>query len=98
MRLRRATRSQKIMGLLMGGVFVLAGIWLVPEIIGIVSPATEDTYTELVRDQPGWWFWPIVIGHLIMGVLSTWAALHFIEHRKMVAGKKFDDDEYFRDD
>lgn len=93
MRLRRATRTQKIMALLMGAAFILLGIWLIPEIIGIVSPATEDTYTELVRDQPAPIFWPIVFAHGAAGFASVWAAGHFIEHRRRVRNRPFDDEE-----
>lgn len=64
---------------LMGLAFFFLAVWAVPEIIGIVSPAAEDTFSEWVFDLP--WYGVLAVSglFLIAGVLFVWSAGHFIE-------------------
>lgn len=80
---RSLTRVQKVMAALMTAVFLLLAIWLVPEIVGVISPEAEDTYSEIIFDLD-WWAVLAVSGlHLIAGVVFVWSAGHFIEgHRR----------------
>ena len=51
---RKPTKVQKKMIGLMGGAFGLMFLWLIPELQGIFSSGTEDTYSEWVFDLPLW--------------------------------------------
>lgn len=77
--MRTPTRPQKIMIGLMAGVFALLGLWLIPELIGVISPEVEDTFSEWVWDLP----WPAVLGISglfgLTGAVFVWSAGHFIE-------------------
>lgn len=64
-----------LMGIAFGALFV----WLVPELIGVFSPAAEDTYSEWVWDQDLWAVLSIAGLHGIAGVVLIWSAGHFIE-------------------
>lgn len=77
---RSPTRVQWVMIVLMGVAFGALLLWTIPELLGVASPDAEDTYSEWVWDLPFWTgVLPIVILHLIAGVLLIWSAGHFIE-------------------
>jgi len=80
---RKPTKAQGVMIALMGSVFVLLGVWLVPELIGVFSPGTEDTYSEWVWDLPVFWMFTVAAAHLIVGVVFVWSAGHFVEGYKV---------------
>lgn len=66
--------------------FGLALLLLIPfgviEIIGIIDPAIEDTFSEYWFDvQNPWLFWPFAIGSTVAGAILTWSGLHYIEGR-----------------
>ncbi len=79
---RKPTEVQGVMIALMASVFVLLGVWLVPELIGVFSHGTEDTYSEWVFDLPTLWMFTIAAAHLIVGVVFVWSAGHFVEGYK----------------
>lgn len=76
------TRVQWVMAVIMMIVFVLLSIWLVPEIMGVIDPAAEDTYSEIVFDLPWGWVLAVAFLHLAVGVAFVWSAGHFIEGYK----------------
>lgn len=64
---------------LVGGAFFLLLLFLVPEAIGITSPAEEDTLSEVVFDWPLWATLLTSALFALFGGLAVWAAGHFIE-------------------
>lgn len=76
---RAPTKVQKLMIVLMAIAFGALGIWLIPELIGVFSPAAEDTYSEWVWDLDLWAVLSIAGVHGIAGVVLVWSAGHFIE-------------------
>lgn len=76
---RKPSKVQKLMIALMGIAFAALLIWLVPELIGVLSPAAEDTYSEWVWDLPFGPLLGIVLLHGVAGILMIWSAGHFIE-------------------
>lgn len=78
---RAPTKVQRIMIALMVVVYVALTIWLYPEVLGILSPALEDTFSEWVFDTSGWIFWSITVFHFLAGAVFLWSAGHFIEGR-----------------
>lgn len=76
---RSPTRIQKVMIVLMGIAVGALLVWAVPEVMGVVSAAAEDTYSEWVWDLP----FPAVLAiaglHGLAGILFVWSAGHFIE-------------------
>lgn len=66
---------------LMVVVYGALSLWLYPEIIGIISPAAEDTFSEWVWDAPAVAFWFITIFHFLAGAAFLWSAGHFVEGR-----------------
>lgn len=80
MKFRRSpTKVQKVMIALMAVAFGALGLWLIPELIGVFSPAVEDTYSEWVFDLPPVWVLAIAGLHGVAGVVLVWSAGHFIE-------------------
>lgn len=78
--MRRApTKVQVLMIVLMGIAFTALLLWAVPEVIGVVSPEAEDTYSEWVWDLPFWGVLLVAGLHGVAGVLFVWSAGHFIE-------------------
>lgn len=53
-------------------------IWVVPELMGVFNPATEDTYSEWVWDLPAWAVITIAVLHFIAGAVFLWSSVHFI--------------------
>lgn len=76
---RSPTEVQRLMIFLMALAYGSLAVWLVPEIKGILSPASEDTFSEWVWDLPGWVMLSIAAFHLVAGVLFVWSAGHFVE-------------------
>lgn len=76
---RRPTRVQMVMIALMGVAFGALGLWLIPELIGVFSSGTEDTYSEWVFDLDLWAVLGIGSLHAVAGVAFIWSAGHFIE-------------------
>ena len=76
---RKPTRVQKAMIFLMALAFTALLLWAIPELIGVVSPAAEDTYSEWVWDLPLWAVLVIAGLHAVAGLLFVWSAGHFIE-------------------
>lgn len=79
--MREPTPVQRKMIALMFVAYAALTVWLYPEIVGIISPAAEDTFSEWVWDTPGWVFWSIVVFHAAAGVAFVWSSGHFIEGR-----------------
>ena len=81
---RKATPVQKFMIACIGVIFVALVIFAVPEIIGIFSPATEDTFSEWVFDKPRWFVYSFGSLSFIVGGIIGWSGLHYIEgsHRR----------------
>jgi len=63
----------------MGASIVLLLLWSVVELVGVVNPNVEDTYSEWVFDLPLWGVITIVFIHVVWGVLLIGSAWHFIE-------------------
>lgn len=76
---RKMTPVQKWMAGLMTVAFLALAAWAVPEINGILDPAGEDTYSEIIFDLPLVWVLLISGLHLVAGVAFVWSAGHFIE-------------------
>lgn len=64
---------------LMGLAFGALAAFLVPELIGVLSPGTEDTFSEWVWDLPTWAVWVVSVLFVLAGVPLIWAAGHFLE-------------------
>lgn len=79
MQQRKPTPVQKLMIALMVPVWVSLFLWLIPEVRGVISSATEDTYSEWVWDLPLWAMLSIAVLHLVAGVLFVWSSVHFVE-------------------
>lgn len=73
------TPVQKLMTGLMALAFLALLVFLVPELIGIFSPASEDTWSEWVWDQDLWLVLTISGIFALAAVLLAGAAWHFIE-------------------
>lgn len=78
---RSPTKVQWVMIALMVVVYLALLVWVYPEVVGIFSPAAEDTYSEWVWDAPGWAFWTVTVIHGAAGVAFLWSAGHFVEGR-----------------
>lgn len=91
MRLRRMTKPQKWLAFLMTLVFLVLAVWLIPEIAGVLDPAAEDTYSEIIFDLPLGWVLLISLLHLVAGVVFVWSAGHFIEGYRRRKGTPIDD-------
>lgn len=76
---RNPTRTQVVMIVLMATAFLALTIWAIPELVGVLSPESEDTYSEWVWDLPLWAVLTIATLHVIAGVLLVWSAGHFLE-------------------
>ena len=74
-----ATRGQWVMVILMAVFWASALFWAYPEMLGVLSDATEDTYSEWVWDLPFWATAGITLLHVIGGVLLLGSAWHFLE-------------------
>ena len=76
---RAPTAPQRRLIVYMLAAVVAMAFWTEVEVRGVLSPAEEDTYSEWVWDLPA----PVVGGfavfHALVGLVSSWAALHFIE-------------------
>lgn len=79
---RSPTRVQWVMIGLMAVVYLGLLVWVYPEILGVISQAAEDTYSEWVWDAPAWAFWTVTIFHAVAGFVFVWSAGHFIEGRR----------------
>ncbi len=79
MKQRKATPPQRVMAGLMAVAFGSLLLWLIPEIRGVFSARSEDTYSEWVWDLPLWATLTIAGFHLVAGVLFVWSAGHFLE-------------------
>lgn len=79
---RKPTKVQKLMIALMGVATGALLMWAVPEVMGAVSPAAEDTYSEWVWDLPLGAIWALVSFHVVAGILFIWSAGHFLEGYK----------------
>lgn len=75
------TRVQWVMIALMGVAYLAMLAWVYPELVGVISPDFEDTYSEWVWDAPSAVFWFVTIFHVLAGVLMIGSAWHFIEGR-----------------
>lgn len=76
------TPVQRIMIALMAVAFIALMLWLVPELIGVFDPATEDTFSEWVFDLS---FGPVLsisVLFIFTGVAFVWAGGHFLEGYK----------------
>lgn len=76
---RDPTPTQRLMIALMVGAFTFLLLWLIPELIGIFDPATEDTFSEWVFDLS---FGPVLFISILFaftGMVFVWAGGHFIE-------------------
>ena len=62
-----------------GVAFLAFFVFLIPEIIGVISPAAEDTFSEWVFDLPIGWILVISVLFAVAGLALIWAAGHFIE-------------------
>lgn len=85
MRFRKAaTPVQRIMVALMAIAFGALILWVIPELIGVFSPAAEDTYSEWVWDQNPWLVYTISAVQVLAGILLVGSAWHFLEghHRR----------------
>lgn len=76
---RPATKVQKIMAVLMVVAFLSLLIWVIPEMMGILSPGAEDTWSEFVWDQPLGVVIVISLIHGIAALLLAGSAWHFLE-------------------
>lgn len=54
-------------------------LWVVPEMMGVLSEEAEDTFSEWVWDLPAWAIGIISFLFVIAGALFIWAAGHFWE-------------------
>ena len=79
MKRRRPTPIQTVMIVLMAVAFAALLAWTIPEVMGVLSPETEDTYSEWVWDLSGWQMLGIAGLHMTAGILFVWSAGHFIE-------------------
>lgn len=76
---RKATKVQVLMAVLIGVCFLSLVGFAIPEIAGIISPELEDTFSEFIWDLPLAVVIPITVVFLIVGVIASWAGVHFIE-------------------
>lgn len=76
---RKPTKTQRVMIALMGIAFAALLAWTVPELIGVFSPAAEDTYSEWVWDLPFLGMLAITLLQGIAGVLLIGSGWHYIE-------------------
>lgn len=59
--------------------FLALAVFVVPEVVGIINPASEDTFSEWVWDLrlPG--VIAISAVFMVVAIIAAWAAVHFIE-------------------
>lgn len=75
------TRPQRIMAILFGiAAAALAGFGVV-EIQGVLDPALEDTFTELVVDLPAWAVVSVGGFSAVVGSIGIWSFGHYLEVR-----------------
>lgn len=79
MKQHKPTPPQVLMIVLLSISVLFFGLWLIPEVIGVIDPATEDTFSEWVWDLPFPFVLFISTVSLFIGVLAVWAAGHFVE-------------------
>lgn len=73
------TPIQKVMIALLAVAAVAVGLFAVPEIAGVISPAAEDTFSEWVFDLPLPAVLAISTVFALVGAVAVWAAGHFLE-------------------
>lgn len=81
MRQVHPTRPQIIMSFFMGLIVIGLGGFAYWEIKGIIDPALEDTWSELVFDWPTWANVSLGLVSIIVAVFAAWSAIHYIVDR-----------------
>ena len=76
---RPATRVQRVMAVLMIIALTALLLWTIPELIGVFSGNTEDTWSEWVWDQSFGVVLTIVIISILAAVLLIGSSWHFLE-------------------
>ena len=76
---RRPTTVQWVMIGALSAAFVSIAVFVVPEVVGILSSSSEDTFSEWVWDLelPG--VIAISLVFAVVAIIAAWASVHFIE-------------------
>jgi hypothetical protein len=64
---------------LMAVAFAALLLWVIPEMLGVLSPNVEDTFSEWVWDLPWWAIGAVSILFVTAGLLMIWSVGHFWE-------------------
>ena len=75
----KPTKTQAFMVGLMVIAFSAMLLWVVPEMVGVFSPAAEDTYSEFIWDLPFWAVVVVVLLQCAAGLLLIGSSWHFLE-------------------
>lgn len=67
-------------------------VFAIPEVLGILDPAPEDTFSEWVWDLPLWGTLFFVVTFAVVALIGAWASIHFVEGYVARRRRETDDD------